>query len=45
MPASTSMTVRPLEVERDGVAMVDLRCRAFGRLSDGERTSWLAHNG
>jgi predicted acetyltransferase len=36
--------VRPLHPERDMPALVDLRCRAFGRLAKARRASWAAES-
>ena len=45
MQESPARQIRPLEAERDGAAMVDLRGRAFGPLAGAEPASWLAENG
>jgi predicted acetyltransferase len=34
--------VRPPHPDRDMPALVDLRCRAFGRLTEGQRAAWAA---
>jgi predicted acetyltransferase len=38
------IAVRPLHPERDMPALVDLRCRVFGRLSEARRASWAAES-
>jgi predicted N-acetyltransferase YhbS len=44
MRESPATRIRPLDAGRDGAAMVDLRCRAFGPLSGAEPAAWLGEN-
>jgi predicted acetyltransferase len=42
--AHGGIEIRPLDPERDMPALVDLRCRAFGRLAEDRRASWAAES-
>lgn len=42
--ARGGIDIRPLHPERDMPALVDLRCRAFGRLGEARLASWAAEH-
>jgi predicted N-acetyltransferase YhbS len=38
------LSIRPLDIDRDGEAAYDLRCRSFGPMSGAQRTAWVTLN-